>query len=141
MSVAKQDRTCCRGNCRTYEGTPIHRTLLLNPHYCGHVCVERIQPRSTLFSVARLDQHEPAEPVNRNESSWALGPPTQHEHQLPFAGRGSGNVALSWYERVRNESDVGAFGTPHCRVRARRAESCVEGSSSGSRPHFWQEAA
>src|SRR5438874_10289471 len=79
------------------------------------------------------------EPVNRNESSWALGPPTQHENQLPFAGRGSGNVALSWYERVRNESDVGAFGTPHCRVRARRAESCVEGSSSGSRPHFWQE--
>ena len=70
-----------------------------------------------------------------------VGPPTQHENQLPFAGRGSGNVALSWYERVRNESDVGAFGTPHCRVRARRAESCVEGSSSGSRPHFWQEAA
>ena len=68
-------------------------------------------------------------------------PPTQHENQLPFAGRGSGNVALSWYERVRNESDVGAFGTPHCCVRARRAESCVEGSSSESRPHFWQEAA
>jgi len=68
-------------------------------------------------------------------------PPTQYENQLPFAGRGSGNVALSWYERVRNESDVGAFGTPHCCVRARRAESCVEGSSSESRPHFWQEAA
>src|SRR6266566_4541199 len=53
-----------------------------------------------------------------------LGPPTQHENGLPCAGRGSGNVALSWYARVRNESDVGAFGTPHCRIRARRAESC-----------------
>src|SRR5712691_8660764 len=53
-----------------------------------------------------------------------LGPPTQHENGLPCAGRGSGNVALSWYGRVRNESDVGAFGTPHCRIRARRAESC-----------------
>ena len=40
-----------------------------------------------------------------------LGPPTQHENGLAYAGRGSGNVALSWYARVRNESDVGAFGT------------------------------
>src|SRR2546427_9643685 len=62
-----------------------------------------------------------------------LGPPTQHENRLPCASRGSGNFGLSWYGRVRNESDVGAFGTPHCRVRARRAESCIEGSSSGDR--------
>src|SRR2546426_4376266 len=104
--------------------------------------VEQLEPRRLLaVEFLVFVPFGMTEPVNRNESSWALGPPTQHENQLPFAGRGSGNVALSWYERVRNESDVGAFGTPHCRVRARRAESCVEGSSSGSRPHFWQEAA
>src|SRR2546427_9822067 len=60
-----------------------------------------------------------------------LGPPTQHENGLPCAGRGSGNVALSWYGRVRNESDVGAFGTPHCRIRARRAESCTREAPPG----------
>src|SRR2546426_8122396 len=60
-----------------------------------------------------------------------LGPPTQHENGLPCAGRGSGNVALSWYARVRSESDVGAFGTPHCRIRARRAESCTREAPPG----------
>src|SRR5437588_464971 len=60
-----------------------------------------------------------------------LGPPTPHENGLAYAGRGSGNVALSWYARVRNESDVGAFGTPHCRIRARRAESCTREAPPG----------
>src|SRR5207245_11718953 len=60
-----------------------------------------------------------------------LGPPTPRENGLAYAGRGSGNVALSWYARVRNESDVGAFGTPHCRIRARRAESCTRGAPPG----------
>jgi hypothetical protein len=39
-----------------------------------------------------------AESVNNNESSWAVGPPTQHENQLPSGDRGSGSVALSWYD-------------------------------------------
>src|SRR5207237_9127337 len=60
-----------------------------------------------------------------------LGPPTPHENGLAYAGRGSGNVALSWYARVRNESDVGAFGTPHCRILARRAESCTREAPPG----------
>src|SRR5207245_2888854 len=60
-----------------------------------------------------------------------LGPPTPHENGLAYAGRGSGKVALSWYARVRNESDVGAFGTPHCRIRARRAESCTREAPPG----------
>src|SRR5438128_12351755 len=60
-----------------------------------------------------------------------LGPPTPHENGQAYAGRGSGNVALSWYARVRNESDVGAFGTPHCRIRARRAESCTREAPPG----------
>src|SRR2546430_3323264 len=60
-----------------------------------------------------------------------LGPPTPHENGLAYAGRGSGNVALSWYARVRSESDVGAFGTPHCRIRARRAESCTREAPPG----------
>ena len=37
------------------------------------------------------------------------------------------------------ECDVGAFGTPHCLLRARRAES-AQGSSSGRRPRFMEEA-
>src|SRR5437899_4735717 len=60
-----------------------------------------------------------------------LGPPTPHENGLAYAGRGSGNVALSWYARVRNESDVGAFGTQHWRIRARRAESCTREAPPG----------
>src|SRR5207253_1174572 len=49
-----------------------------------------------------------------------LGPPTPHENGLAYAGRGSGNVALSWYARVRNESDVGAFGTTAVELLALR---------------------
>src|SRR5262249_29944455 len=44
------------------------------------------------------------------------------------ASRRPGDVAATWYRESGIECDAGAFGTPHCCRRARRAESSNEGS-------------
>ena len=52
------------------------------------------------------------------------------------AGHGSGNVALSRYQRVRNESDVGAFGTRI--VASEHAEQIRRGKAPPGRGHLFR---
>jgi hypothetical protein len=79
--------------------------------------VTAVEP-SVAFYTKQLD-------FKLDKSAWAVGPPTSHENRLPSlvaAARATSRV--HGYRRVRYKSDVGAFGTPPCCVRARRAESC-----------------
>src|SRR5262249_61188877 len=62
----------------------------------------------------------------------------------PRASRRPGDVAATWYRESGIECDAGAFGTPHCCRRARRAESSNEGSygrrcNSRGRPAMEQQ--
>ena len=109
-------------------GTRHHRDLVDHSTFTAAGLRAARLPRLALacrsLTAAQMKRDVAAVSENRRQSSWAVGPPRSMKigyHARAVARATSRELGTG---EVRRQSDVGAFGAPHCRVRARRAESC-----------------